>query len=148
MAAHTLLRSFSRLRTAVPSGGLQLGDADTIADSRADGLLYAAADDRAQRSCAPFPGAENRYRTGTDKSTTGLGNLANYQLTVQITLLGVLMNRATACVDDRAKGSDYLVLRVPMILGTDDLTEGLRFVLLVLRIRLWARISLRALHYS
>ena len=58
------------------------------------------------------------------------------------------MNRATACVDDRAKGSDYLVLRVPMILGTDDLTEGLRFVLLVLRIRLWARISLRALHYS
>ena len=56
---------------------MQLGDADTIADGRADGLLYAAADDRAQRSCAPFPGAENRYRTGTDKSTTGLGNLAN-----------------------------------------------------------------------
>ena len=49
---------------------------------------------------------------------------------------------------NRAEGSDYLVLRVPMILGTDDLTEGLRFVLLVLRIRLWARISLRALHYS
>ncbi len=69
MAAHTLLRSFSRLRTAVPSGGLQLGDADTIADGRADGLLYAAADDRAQRSCAPFP--------GTDKSSTDLGNLAN-----------------------------------------------------------------------